>query len=114
MKNKQAPPPPVPFTGADNDTLQAMGLTVMSYRDACTEPDAEGRRWWIPANLAGPDLALILWRKAGDGNYSIDGWESQLGPHVHGGRYGTLAAALAWLRRARDVRDGKAKNFLGA
>ena len=59
MKRKQAPPaPPVPFNGArDTETLQDMGLVTMAYRDACTMPDADGRRWWIPANLASPDLA---------------------------------------------------------
>ena len=115
MKRNQTPAPPVPFDGArDTDTMCAMGLTTMWYRKICTEPDTEGRRWWIPEIVAGADLALLVWRAADDGGYPVDGWEPHLGPHMHGGRRTTLASALAWLQRARDVRDGKARDFLGA
>ena len=70
--------------------------------------------WCVPRHVAGSDFALILWCEAGTGNYRDAGWEPQLGPHVHGGRRASLGSALAWLQRARDVRDGKAADFRGA
>lgn len=99
--------PPVPDYRALHDRMGAMGLTVMSYQHR-----AEGG-WWVPRDIAGPDLALILWREAGTGNYGFDGWAPQLGPHRTGGRYQSLGNALGWLQRARDVRDGKAADFGG-
>ena len=104
----------LPFSGADYETIQNMGLTVMQYHGTCTPPDADGRCYWLPRIVAGADLALIVWHAAGDGDYAIDGWEPHLGPHTNGGRYAIFAAALAWVRRARDVRDGKARDFIGA
>ena len=115
MKRKQtSAAPPEPFSGADHATMQDMDLTVMQYRNTCTPPDAEGKRYWLPRIVAGADLALIVWRESGEGNYSTGGWEPQLGPHTFGGRYAIFAAALRWLQCARDVRDGKARDFLGA
>ena len=112
---KPAPTPaPLDFAPADHDTIKALGLTVMSYQSRATAPDVNGRSYWIPRNLAGADLALVLWCEANTGNYAIAGWEPQLGPHMHGGRYETLASALAWIKRAREIRDGAARDFLGA
>ena len=113
-KHVEPAAPPPAFTGDDYNTMRAMDLTVMSYQDTATAPGDDGRSYWLPRDVAGADLALILWRAATDGNYRFNGWEPQLGPHHHGGRRKTLASALAWVQRARDVRDGKAKNFLGA
>ena len=115
MSRRKLPPPtpPIPFRGApEHDTIDAMGLTVMRYRREASPPDADGKTWWIPETVMGADLALIMWHAAGE-SYAIDGWEPQLGAHMHGGRYETLAIALAWLQRARDVRDGKRQNFRG-
>ena len=116
MTARRKPPPkpePPAFNGeTDHVTIIELGLAIMSYRSEATERNAEGRSWWIPQHLAGADLALILWHPV-DGRYSIGGWEPQLGPNTHGGHYERLANALAWVRRARDVRDGKARDFLG-
>lgn len=100
------------YTAADLDTYRAMNLTVMSYQNRAI-PVYDEQSHWLPQHLMGADLALVLWCPAGTGNYNIDGWQPQLGPFTHGGRYPCLASALAWVQRARDVRDGKHSDFRG-
>lgn len=104
---KPARPPAPPDYATLHARMGEMELTVMSYQNR-----VEGG-WWIPKHIAGADLALILWYEAGTGNYSGAGWEPHLGAHVHGGRHDSLGNALAWVQRARDVRDGKAADFRG-
>lgn len=115
MSRRKLPPPapPIPFRGdPEHKTMTRMGLTTMRYRREASPPDADGKTWWIPEIVMGANLALIIWRAAGD-SYAVDGWQPQLGANTYGGRYESLTNALAWLQRARDVRDGKAKDFLG-
>jgi hypothetical protein len=95
--------------------MDTMGLEVMSYFNRTTGLDGEGRTYWIPEHIAGADGAFILWRYATDpkNNYKLDGWFPQIGPHIHGGFHSSITSALAWIQRARDVRDGKVKDFRG-
>ena len=112
-KAKLAPALLPVVTPEDIQRTQDMGLTVMSYLDASTLPGADGRSYWYPRILAAPDLALIIWVPDDEGNYNFCGWEPQLGPHTFGGRRERLSSALAWVQRARDVRDGKVSDFRG-
>lgn len=103
------------FTGADHDTLKALGLCVISYQRETTLPDAEGRRWWLPRDIIGTDgKTLIRWYEPGDSGaaYATAGWEPW-----HDGMFGGLSerlvSALAWVQRARAVRAGTATDFRG-
>ena len=99
----QAPPPPL--TRQDIYDLGPMGLRVVSYqREAC-----DG--FWLPRDMIGADgKTLIRWET--DDGYAFHGW-SPWHDGMFGGRYQALGSALAWVRRAREVRAGTAANFLG-
>lgn len=109
----QAPEPQL-MTAEIQDTIQRMGLKVMSYQDHRTQvPDKDGRTFWIPEHIAGTDLTLIVWRRGGDpkNQYGFSGWTAQIGPFTNGGMHQTLTSALAWVQRRWDVRDGKCDEF---
>jgi hypothetical protein len=102
--------------------VNRMGLRVITYTNATTEPNANGTRYWIPRDCIARDARAGIIHRASNGDrrdlpgpaYDFDGWEPWAdGPFgaMFGGRYRTFDAALGWLQRAFDVRDGKADRF---
>lgn len=92
-----------------------LGLRAVSYLNVSRRvhfSDGEQREEWLPRDLVGGDgKTLIVWRHL-DGSYAIPGWEPWH-DGMFGGRYADILNALAWVERARDVRAGRAKDFLG-
>ena len=82
---------------------------VISYLNA-TMIDGE-RVYWLPRDIIGTDgKTLIVYRKADD-TCRIDGWEPWH-DGMFGGRRENVESAFAWVQRAKDMRAGKAKDFL--
>lgn len=96
---------------------QELGLREISFQNKAVEVQiapGETRREWLPQDLIGLDgKTVIIYRLANDGNYSIDGWEPWH-DGMWGGRRENIHNALAWVERAKAVRAGTAKDFLGA
>lgn len=91
-----------------HERTEALGLRVVTYTNQATPPDEDGRRFWIPRDCVARDGAAgIFWRLCEGGRrdvpgatYDFDGWEPWAdGEHgtMHGGRYETFEAALAWM-----------------
>jgi hypothetical protein len=99
-----------------------LGLNVITYTSQQTPPSPDVARQWIPRDcIAFDGQSAILHRLNENGRrdvpgatYGFDGWEPCCkGPYgmMHGGRYHTFGAALAWLQTAHDIRDGKRDTF---
>jgi hypothetical protein len=108
-RGKAAPPPQdAPIVTLDDLTL----LGTMNLRVMCFRREVVGNVG-VPKDLIGLDgTTAILWRSKNDPNYDFDGWEPWH-DGMSGGRKRTLASALHWVQRARDVRAGKATDFRG-
>lgn len=110
--NPAPEPPPIAGPGNFHAEGRELGLWEARWMNRAVRCD-DGTWRYVPRDLVAFDgQAVILWRAAGDGGYDFDGWEPQLG-HMHGGRRQKLESAFAWLRRARDVKAGRASDFLG-
>lgn len=97
-------PTPGPNIHALTDEL---GLRATRYLNETTEDG----KYWLPADLLGADgKTLVIYRRAGDGSYAVDGWEPWH-DGMHGGRHTSYLAMLGWVRRAREIRAGKATHF---
>lgn len=102
---------PAVFSSADLERIGDLGLTVIAHQSKAVVDG--GRVLYAPRDLIGKDgKTAILFRFASDGEYNIDGWEPWHDGMV-GGRRECLSSALAWVERARDIRAGKASDFLG-
>ncbi|USN14516.1 hypothetical protein DOMOVOI_00410 [Brevundimonas phage vB_BpoS-Domovoi] len=109
-RRKAEPAPKLP--GNFHARADDLGLNTISYLNtAVTCEDGVSR--WLPRDMIGRDgKSAILYRPAGYGNYSIDGWEPYH-DFMFGGRYANVETALAWLQRAHDIKAGKAEDFRG-
>ncbi len=88
------------------------GLRAISYLSARDMPPIDGHSW--PRDIIGLDgKSLIYFRRAGDANFDFDGWEVWH-DGMFGGRRTSPRACLGWLRRAREIRAGTAKDFFGS
>ena len=114
-KPKELPLPPSHLI-----RIMELGLNTVSYRDEAVTcllpPDLHGgattRNEWLPRDILGEDgKTLILWREA-DRNYSTPGYEPWH-DGMFGGRRSSIHSALEWVQRAKDIRAGKARDFLG-
>lgn len=63
-KRTKPAPLPSPTMGDHVQRIQDMGLSVMSYHNRAQDG------YWVPRDVAGKDLALILWRDVRDGKAS--------------------------------------------
>ena len=110
-KKKLFPPTPASHL----ERLDAMDLHVVSYLNqsiTVTAGQGDQRNEWLPRDIIGTGgKDLIVWREP-DKSYSIAGWEPWH-DGLFGGRKQSIHAALNWIQRARDVRAGTAKDFLG-
>lgn len=110
-RTKPAPPERKPANF--QTTIQALGLSVVSYRSSAVECD-DGERLWLPRDIVGKDgKTLIVFRCAGrESGYDVDGYHPWH-DGMFGGCYPAIGAALAWVQRAQDIRAGKETDFLG-
>ncbi len=111
MPRKKAAPV-VRLPGNFHAWADELGLNVITWLNIAVMCE-DGVSRWLPRDLIGSDgKTLIVYRSKTDGVYSIDGWE----PHhagMNGGRYESFESALNWLKRAQDIKAGRAENFLG-
>jgi hypothetical protein len=107
-----AAPPQIATTTDILKTIPSLNLRIISYLNR-TVPGEADQSYWVPRDMLSKDgNTLILWREAGEGSiaYNVPGWFPW-----HDGMFGgccqTLGAALGWVRRAMDIRVGKAQHF---
>ena len=113
-RKRPAPTPELPESHLER--ADALGFRTISYLNTAREVRYTygTRSEWLPRDLIAKDgLSSVIYRKAGDGDYAIDGWEPEH-DGMHGGRRADILSALAWVERARAVRAGTAKDFFGA
>ena len=101
------------------ELIREMNLTAISHLDTYRDvvrSDGSIAHEWLPRDIIGADgKTLIVHRVEGDAHnaYNISGWDPS-----HDGMFGgmreDILSALVWLQRARDIRAGRAKDFLGA
>lgn len=101
-KAKAPAAPAEPVEGYRPEMMAAHDLEAVAYLPHAYATGPDGTRYSLPETLIRRDgRALVQYRRAGDGNYSFDGWEpvEKRGPWgwQHGGRYPTLSGALGWL-----------------
>ena len=110
-KPKVAPPPPLPASHLRR--AQALKLRAACYRNEARKV-ADGGEEWLPRDLIGEDAkTLIIWRPAGpDSGYDVAGYHPWH-DGMFGGCYPEIHNALAWVERARAVRAGTEKDFMG-
>jgi len=108
-RGKAAPPPEdAPIVTRDDLTL----LGMMNLRVMCFRPETVGNVG-VPRDIIGLDgNTAILWRSASESRYEFDGW-APWHDGMNGGHRKTLASALHWVQRARDIRAGSATDFRG-
>jgi hypothetical protein len=103
---KRAKPEPKETPKPSTETLvHEAGLSILAW-------DYRTRSGREPLHMTGDDGKTFVLFSPADTLYGFDGWV----PHhdgMNGGRYRTIESALAWVHRARDVRAGKATDFLG-
>lgn len=106
----------VPLPASHFERINQLELTIVSYLSLSRRvvgADSREREEWLPRDIVGRDgKTLIVYRRS-DSEYGIDGWEPWH-DGMFGGRRADILSALAWVERARDVRAGRAKDFLGA
>lgn len=108
---KPLKPPPIFDGERAHAECEALKLRIVSYQERHITVD--GGNWWIPRDVIGRDgKTLILWRKTEEAGYAVDGWHPWH-DGMFGGCYATFDAALAWVRRAREIRAGTATDFRG-
>jgi hypothetical protein len=107
----------IPIPASHLDLMRDMNLTAISYLNASRDvrSGAKYRREWLPRDVVANDgLSLLVHRGAGDlhNGYSFAGWDCWH-DGIFGGMREDILSALAWIQRARDVRSGAARDFLG-
>lgn len=109
-KKKPQPAPCLEvMTEKTHDSINALALTVMSYLHKTVTLGENC--YWVPENLIGKDgKTAILFQPSTTGNYRFDGWEPWH-DGMFGGRVESLDSALAWVKRAREVRAGTEEDF---
>ena len=113
-RGKAAPPPQdEPIVTRDDLTLLGMmNLRVMCFRHEVVGTPSVGYVG-VPKDIIGLDgNTAILWRSASESRYEFDGWDPWH-DGMAGGHKKTLASALHWVQRARDIRAGTATDFRG-
>lgn len=113
-RGKAVPPPqdePI-VTPDDLRNLGTMNIRVLSFHRKVVGSQSVGYVG-VPRDMIGEDgHTAIIWRSATESHHDFDGWEpwyaGWCGVHKK-----TLASALHWIQRARDVWAGKAKDFRG-
>lgn len=92
---------------------ESLNLRVVCYLNEFQEC-SDGHTYWLPRDLIGADgKTLIIYRQAGEGNYSVAGWQPWH-DGMFGGRNTTIHGALHWVKTAYDVRAGTISDFRGA
>ncbi len=111
MRQSKTLPSPLPESHLRR--AQALGLRAVCYLNTSREV-ADGSREWLPRDLIGDDArSLIVWRPAGeDSGYGVAGYHPWH-DGMFGGCYPEIHNALAWIERAKAVRAGTARDFLG-
>ncbi len=106
---KRKPEPAETIPASHLEAIDAAGFTVLSYQDVAIEvrtSTGDVRKEWLPRHLVNWQThGFVEFRRGGDGNYDFDGWESAI-DHTNGGRYRTVAQALAWFEWLKRQNGG--------
>lgn len=111
MARKQTSSAPTELPPSPYRIIDELELRVVYHHVHKKIATREGTQY-LPRDLIGTDgKTLVIWRAADD-RYHFDGWDVW-----HDGmgasRYESIFNALAWVRRAKEIRAGRAQDFLG-